>query len=244
MPSDPEVGRAIASLDLDDVRARYWRQDEFVFLPRVLPPALVERLVGAVERVRRLVHRTYIPRHKQGGSVSHYALLEHAPEIVALYRAPEFIRFVGDVVQAPVGPCPESDPHACALYFYTEPGDHIGFHYDTSYYKGARYTILVGLIERSSSRLLCRLYERDPGRRTEELTLATEPGSVVIFNGDKLYHAISPLGAGEQRVSLTLEYVTNAEMGPVKRIISDLKDAVGYFGFAELLRGRRRQRVR
>ena len=28
--------------------------------------------------------------------------------------------------------CPESDPHSCALYFYTEPGDHIGFHFDTS----------------------------------------------------------------------------------------------------------------
>ena len=43
-------------------------------------------------------------------------------------------------------PCPEADPPSCALYFYTEPGDHIGFHYDTSYYKGTRYTVLVGLL--------------------------------------------------------------------------------------------------
>ena len=40
--------------------------------------------------------------------------------------------------------CPDEDPHACALYFYTEAGDHMGYHYDTSYYTGARYTVLFG----------------------------------------------------------------------------------------------------
>jgi hypothetical protein len=51
-------------------------------------------------------------------------------------------------VQAKLSLCPENDPHSCALYYYTEPGDHIGFHYDTSYYKGARYTILMGLVDK------------------------------------------------------------------------------------------------
>ena len=45
----------------------------------------------------------------------------------------------------PVQPSPAQDPHAYALYFYTRPGDHIGWHYDTSYYAGRRYTLLLGL---------------------------------------------------------------------------------------------------
>jgi hypothetical protein len=53
----------------------------------------------------------------------------------------------------------------------------------------------------------------------------------VLFNGDKLWHAITPLGEGEERVSLTLEYVTDARMTPVKRFVSNMKDAVAYFGF-------------
>jgi hypothetical protein len=34
--------------------------------------------------------------------------------------------------------CPPEDPHSHALYYYTEPGDHIGYHYDSSFYKVMR----------------------------------------------------------------------------------------------------------
>jgi hypothetical protein len=61
---------------------------------------------------------------------------------------------------------------------------------------------------------------------------------MVIFNGDRLHHAITPLGTDEERVSLTLEYVTSPDMGRARRLFSDMKDAVAYFGFAELIKGR------
>jgi hypothetical protein len=61
----------------------------------------------------------------------------------------------------------------------------------------------------------------------------------VLFNGDKLWHAITPLGPDEERVSLTLEYVTDAAMHPVKRLFSDMKDAVAYFGFRQVFAGKR-----
>ena len=144
---------------------------------------------------------------------------------------------------APVQLCPDADPHACALYYYTEPGDHIGFHYDTSYYKGTRYTVLLGLIERSSSRLVCQLHKDDPARAMRELALMTEPGTLVLFNGDKLWHKITPLGEREERVSLTLEYVTDSGMTPVKRFVSNMKDAVAYFGFRSVF-GRRQTPAR
>jgi hypothetical protein len=236
-----EVEQALAALDVDSIRTTYWSQNEFIHLERWLPDALVARMVAEVDRVRPQIHRNYIPRHKKGGSVSYYTLLEQAPTILAFYRAPAFIRFLAAVTGRPLQPCPESDPHSCALYFYTEPGDHIGFHFDTSYYKGARYTVLVGLIERSSSRLVCQLYKGDPQqRRPVELQLATHPGTIVAFNGDKLWHSITPLGDNEERVSLTLEYVTDPSMHPLKRLFSNLKDAFAYFGLRAVFRGRAR----
>ena len=187
--------------------------------------------MAEVDRVRPALHRNYIPRHKKGGSVSFYTLLEQAPTIVALYRATAFIAFLSALTGRELQPCPPGDPHSCALYFYTEPGDHIGYHFDTSYYKGARYTVLVGLIERSSSRLVCQLYKNVPGRTPEDRSLTTHPGTVILFNGDKLWHAITPLGEDEERVSLTLEYVTDPSMNPLKRFVSNMKDAIAYFGF-------------
>jgi hypothetical protein len=230
------VADALARVDLDALRRTYRDQSEFVYLERWLPAPLVAQMIAEVERVRPAINRNYIPRHKKGGSVSFHTLVEQAPTILALYRAPAFIAFLESVTGARLQPCPPSDPHACALYFYTEPGDHIGFHFDTSYYRGARYTVLVGLVERSSSRLVCQLHKRDPARTPVELALATHPGTFILFNGDTLWHAITPLGENEERVSLTLEYVTDPAMHPVKRLFSNLKDAVAYFGFRAVFR--------
>lgn len=233
---DEEIARVLGALDVEAVRAAYWRQNEFVVLERCLPPAIIDPFLAEVEAVRPAVHRTYLPRHKKGGSVSAFVLAAAAPAILALYRSSAFLDFLGRVTDRRLQRCPPDDPHACALYFYTEPGDHIGFHYDRSYYRGARYTVLVGLIERSSSRLVCQPFKRVPGRAPVELRLATEPGTLVLFNGDTLWHAISPLGAGEERVSLTLEYVTDPAMRPLQRLVSNMKDAIAYFGFRSVFR--------
>ena len=134
-------------------------------------------------------------------------------------------------MRAKLSLCPENDPHSCALYYYTEPGDHIGFHYDTSYYKGARYTILMGLVDKSTQcKLVCELFKDDPVKSPKHLELITHPGDLVIFNGDKLWHAVTPLGEGEERITLTMEYVTDPDMGTIKRLYSNLKDSFAYFG--------------
>ncbi len=228
---EDELARVLRGLDVASLRAAYGRQNEFLFLPSCLPPALVEALLADVERVRPRIHRSYIPRHKKGGSVSAHVLGAEAPAIVRLYRSPAFLDFLRRLTGAPLGLCPPADPHAFALYFYTEPGDHIGFHYDTSYYRGDRYTVLVGLIARASSRLVCDPFRSVPGHPPAEVAVVTEPGSLVLFNGNKVWHAVTPLGEGEERVSLTLEYVTDTRMTPVKRFVSNMKDAIAYFGF-------------
>ena len=70
---------------------------------------------------------------------------------------------------------PPDDPHAYALYFYTRAGDHIGWHYDTSYYVGRRYTVLLGVIDRSSCRLDYELHTRERGASVARERL---PGSL------------------------------------------------------------------
>ena len=77
---------------------------------------------------------------------------------------------------------------------------------------------------------MCDLFKDDPAKETRHLELITEPGDMVIFNGDKLWHAVTPLGENEERIVLTMEYVTNPEMGRFKRLYSNLKDSFAYFG--------------
>ena len=236
---EEEIAGAVRGLQLPAVRAAYREQNEFMVLERWVPPAVIETCAAEAQGLRPAIHRNYIPRHKKGGSVSAFTLAAQAPTIAALYRSLAFLDFLRAVTGQPLALCPPSDPHGCALYYYTEPGDHIGFHFDTSYYKGARYTVLVGLIERSSSRLVCQPFKKDSRHAPVELRLATEPGTLVLFNGDNLWHCVTPLGENEERVSLTLEYVTDAAMSPVKRFVSNMKDAIAYFGFRAVFRGGR-----
>ena len=145
------------------------------------------------------------------------------------------------IVDAPLKPCPDSDPHRCALYAYTEEGDHIGFHYDTSYYKDRRWTVLIGLKDESTSRLLCHLHTKSPGKTVEKLELRINPGALVLFNGDTVFHAVSPTKAGEERYIITMQYVTSGDMNPFLRLFSNLKDAFAYFGLKHVFLGSKRK---
>lgn len=232
------VERAVANLDVDRLRREYWEQNEFLFIPQFLSREFVEAsLVPQAQGVKGNLNRNYIPGRKKGGSVSYYTVQEKAPLFLELYRSPAFLNFLSRLTDAKLMLCPDNDPHSCALYYYTEPGDHIGFHYDTSYYKGARYTILMGLVDKSTHcKLVCELFKDVPNKRPRKLELVTEPGDLVIFNGDKLWHAVTPLGQGEERIALTMEYVTDRDMGSFKRLYSNLKDAFGYFGIRDVFK--------
>ena len=64
----------------------------------------------------------------------------------------------------------------------------------------------------------------------------------MFFDGDTLRHRITPLAAGERRVSLTFEYLTDPRMHRWGRFVSKMKDAVAYFGFRQVFGSRRAPR--
>jgi hypothetical protein len=197
------------------------------------------RLASAVAAVQSSVNRNYLPGHKQGGSVGRHVIDERAPFIAELYRSRALLDILEGIAGEPLQLSPPADPHAYALYFYTRQGDHIGWHYDTSYYAGRRYTVLLGVIDRSSCRLDYQLHTRARGVAAVPGSIQIPPGGLVFFDGDALRHRITPLGEGEMRVSLTFEYVTDVRMRRGWGLISNLKDALGYFGFRQVFARRR-----
>jgi hypothetical protein len=95
----------------------------------------------------------------------------------------------------------------------------------------------MGLLDRSAQcRLVADLFKDVPGKEPIHKEFATAPGDLVVFNGDKLWHAVTPLGEREERIVVTMEYVTNPEMGPFKRLYSNLKDSFAYFGLKNVFK--------
>jgi hypothetical protein len=216
--------------------AAYFVQGEFLVMPALLPRAWISSLADEARAAREALVRTRLPGFKSSGSVGWMTLQERAPLIASLYRSAGLRDLIGGIVDAPIVAAPSWDAHACALYHYDRAGDRVGFHYDKSFYRGVRYTVLIGLVNDSTSKLVCQLHRREPQRPRREVQVVTDPGTVVVFHGDKLWHSVTPLGADETRTVLTLQYVTDPRMGLLGRIVSALKDGMAYFGFREVLR--------
>jgi len=232
----------LRQIDVDACRCSFMSQGAFLHHAQFLNQETTQRLVAAVADVGGAVNRNYLPGHKQGGSISRHVLDAAAPCFGELYRSPALLAWLANLTGERLQPVPLTDPHAYALYFYTRPGDHIGWHYDTSYYRGRRYTLLFGLIDESSCLLDYELHTRERDASTVAGSLRLAPGDLVVFDGDKLRHRITPLGCGERRVSLTFEYVTDQRMHPWWRLISNMKDAVAYFGVHQVFGRARRAR--
>ena len=238
VPLDDEtlLARKLERAPFEAMQAEYFRQGELLILPDFIPAPIIAQCQREAEAATKFVTRLRVLGYRRGGAASRHVLEREAPAVTALYRSPALRSFLSKLIDVPLLLAPEEDPHGCALYTYTRPGDRVGFHYDTSFYRGARYTVLIGLHDDSSARLHCRLHTRTPHRQIVELKVATRPGTVVIFDGDKLHHCVTPLGVGERRIVLSLQYVTRQDMGSLQRAVSNLKDAMAYFGFAEFLR--------
>ena len=231
MNTETEFRTALNALDWKKLKEEFFAQDQCLVIENFVPPAVLEGLVSSLPTLAPAVNRNYIPKHKKGGSVSRYDLDRLTPLFPEVYRTPVLWEFFKTITGQELLPCPATDPHTYALYYYTQPGDHIGWHYDTSYYRGQRFTVLFSLVNRSSCRLECDLYYGDPTRESKLLSLAMTPGTFVIFNGDKLWHRVTPMGENEERILLTMEFVTDPVMAPFKRFVSNMKDAIAYFGF-------------
>ena len=242
MSAGAETERALAerlaALDIETLRQRFFAQDEALIIEDFLPAPLLKVLLASLPSLRGNINRNYLPGHKKGGSISRFDLDRLAPQFPALYKSPALEGFIRDLTGVSLLPCPAEDPHTYALYYYTEPGDHIGWHFDTSYYQGARYTVLIGLVDRSRCRLEYELYRKRKDRAPEGHSIALSPGTFVIFNGDKLWHRVTPAGENEERIALTLEYLTNNKMSAYGRFVSNMKDSLAYFGFRQVFKRR------
>jgi len=238
---EQRLSTALARLDLAAVRRRYYEQDEFIVLENLVPREIIEQWSNELEQLKPRIHRNFIPKHKKGGSVDFNTVAQFGPTITAVYHSPAFQKALCQIADAPMNECPDSDLHRCALYAYTEAGDHIGFHYDTSYYKGRRWTVLIGFVDESSSKLVCHLHTRNKGREVEKLELKVGPGTVVLFNGDKLWHSVTPIAENEHRYIVSMQYVTNGDMNPFMRFVSNMKDGIAYFGLKSVFLGGRKK---
>jgi hypothetical protein len=200
----------------------------FAVLPDALEPTAFERIRAEAEHLAS-AERSYVPAHKQGGTVAYETLVEAAPSIVALYHSPDFQGLISRLCGAPVIPTPIYDQSSLSVLFYTKPGDHIGWHYDHNFYRGSHFTILLPLVNKghaggglSHAQLIVKLGDKDH-------TVSSPPNKLIAFEGAKVLHKVLPVIQDERRIVLSMTYCTDPSATIAQGVARRVKD-VAFFG--------------
>lgn len=194
----------------------------------VLPDATVDELRSQALRLVR-PERSYIPTHKKGGTVAYDSLFETAPALVALYHSADMQALVSRIVGVKVGPTPIYDQSSLSVLFYEKPGDHIGWHFDHNFYRGRHFTVLLPVINQGSAggglshaTLKAKIADR-------EIDIATPPNTLIVFEGAKVNHKVTPIVEGERRLVISMTYCTDPRANMVQGVVRRIKD-VAFFG--------------
>ena len=206
--------------------------ERLVSVSDILPEATFSRLAQEIEKLGA-IERSYLPTHKKGGTVAYETLCTAAPSVVALYLSTALHDIVSGIVGARVAPTPLNDQSSCSVLFYEKPGDHIGWHYDHNFYKGRHFTVLIPIVNRghqadglSAAKLMAKV-----GR--EERTIPTPPNAMILFEGNKILHKVTPIAEGERRVVLSMTFCTDPRNSLVQGIARRIKDTA-FFGIRAL----------
>src|SRR5262249_4033390 len=158
----------------------------------------------------------HIPGHKRGETISYKRLRLHTKEIVAFYQSSELRGLISEIAGLEVKPTPLRDQSSCSVLIYDRPGDHIGWHYDYNFYNGRHFTVLLSLVNEhlfdqclSSAKLLVK----KPGRHEE---IPTPANTLVMFEGVRVCHQVTPLGECERRIILSMTFCADPTTTPLR----------------------------
>jgi hypothetical protein len=210
-----------------------FRETQLIRASQFLDDASLHRCrQEALDNLPRL-KRGFVPRHKQGGTLSYEAIHFHAPACLALYHSPELIRWVSSIVGEPVQPTADHDQSACSLLYYTQPGDYINWHYDPNFYGGRQFTGLIILIDRSEKggSSASTLVRKHRDGRQEAIDAAEN--EVVLFEGPRILHKVSPTEPGDCRIVLSMTFNTNPRISLFWELVRRVKDTA-FFGLRAL----------
>jgi hypothetical protein len=213
---DPEAPRAI------------FQSARIIRVERFLDFGHLDELRAQCEANRARAERSYIPRHKKGGTLSYEAIHRSAPACLAFYRAQGLRDWLSTVVGERLEPTADHDQSSCSILYYDQPGDHIHWHYDFDFYRGRHFTVLLSLVNRSAEGGLSagRLLQRR--RSGEVIEWDTSEGVLILFEGARVLHRASPVTEGDRRVMLSMTFCTDPRIHPLKELARRVKDTAYY----------------
>jgi hypothetical protein len=221
----PRIG---SPLDPTSLRP-FFERERIVRVEGFLAPKDLEALRAECEANRPHAERSYIPKHKKGGTLSYEAIHHRAPACLSFYHSGPLRDWLSAVVGERLEPTADHDQSSCSILYYDQSGDQINWHYDYNFYAGRHFTVLLSLVNRAAEGGLSagRLMQRT--KKGGDVEWDTSENALVIFEGARVFHRVSPIEGGDRRVMLSMTFSTDPRINPVKEVARRIKD-MAYYG--------------
>jgi hypothetical protein len=212
-----------------------FHRDCIIRVEHFLDPQSLELLRQEGVAAMPLLKRSYVPTHKKGGTVSYEQIHSVAPGCLAFYHSLAVQAWVSRIVGHEVHPAGDHDQSSCSLLYYTEEGDHIHWHFDHNFYRGRQFTALVSLVNRGGNGGLSasRLMRKDA--EGKEIAFETAENTLMLFEGQRVVHRVSPAAAGDQRIVLSMTFNSDPRISFTREFKRRIKDTA-FFGMRVLWR--------
>jgi hypothetical protein len=191
--------------------------------------ASLQREVEALSRAER----SYVLSHKKGATIAYETLIEHAPGLTAFYHSEAMVTYISRMIGVAVRPTPLRDQNSLSILIYERSGDHIGWHYDYNFYRGRHFTVLLPVVNQGNaadglSHARLRAVIGDA-----EAEVRTPPNTLIVFEGARTMHKVTPLAGGERRVLISMTYCADTRANLAQAVARRFKDTA-FFGFRAL----------
>src|ERR1700730_16799169 len=221
--------------------ARQQLDENGIFLPPgLVRPSAVDAIVAEVQALRPQAHLRETPQRLYPAtvdldprfpadhplridqrcveSVLVYDLFGPASNLRELYEWDALPAFLAAVLQEPVYRC--ADPLVSVIVLVMEDGQEHGWHFDSNEYvvsimlqrphRGGEFQY-VPMIRSAEDENYPAVEEVVLGSSDRMISVAVDPGTLVVFRGCRSLHRVAPVSAGRDRLIALLSY--NSEPG-------------------------------
>jgi hypothetical protein len=204
----------------------------FATVPDFLPEPLFQHLLDELSAVQA-VERGYIPLKRKAGTIAYETLIETSPTFVTLYHSSELLAFLSGCTGVHLVPTPIRDQSSLSLLIYDKPGDYIGWHYDHNFYKGRHFTVILCLVNQGSAVDGLSHASFAMIKDGQEQYISAAPNTLIMFEGNKVYHRVTPIEENERRVVMSMTFCTEPSSSWPQAVSRRIKDTA-FFGLRAL----------
>lgn len=204
----------------------YWKAKVFKKFNKVELHYLDVEKLSSIERqllreyaIKELLKEKNKFSISKSGYANYFIAKEIIPDYISYIESKEFSNKISKIIGRNLSLNPFNDKEKLFLKVYYDEKDGMDWHYDKNFSNKSRYTIVIPLIEDDCNTSNLEYINIKSGEIEKALV---QEGKAILYEGDKIYHRVTPQTKGCLRISLITVLYDSDEQNWIDNILMNI----------------------